>query len=175
MTDINLSLEKRLLDLSNAEIDLYEKVNRFKGTFEEREKHITDLGIDVAYKNIFLRYHTLFIQYKDQESLKRSIFIQWYAQAEPMAFTGINALDEQTERDNVLALCHCIENREVDREFAEMVHCYYDVAEWVFDHFVDFTHYISLLKKRKTPLILPSNVNRGRMGIYFSSRNLDFF
>ena len=161
-------MQDSLIRLSNEEIDLYKQVTDFKGTFQDREKYIYEMSIDIKYRNIFLKYHTLYKETQVLEALKRQIFIQWYAQAEPMAFTGINALDPAVEKDNIDILGQLICNNKIDSEFTEMIFCYNDITEWFFNAYPDFVPFLGLLKRKSNDLLRIPSIDRGQMGIYFN-------
>ncbi|MDQ3534286.1 MAG: hypothetical protein M3421_01505 [Bacteroidota bacterium] len=70
--------------------------------------------------------------HQDIEALKRGLFIQWYALAEPNYLTGIADVDEQAESKIIHLLSEVIINGNVDEELCWMLD-YYPAWDWIFE------------------------------------------
>jgi len=160
--------------LAEKESDLYSIVldlNKEKQTQETIEK----------LKNVFISYrqiHKLYADLADKqdEALKRGLFIQWYAITEPADLTGICELDEQAELNIINLLESKIQTDSVDNELKWMLN-YYASWDFVFDRFKKFTGLKNFVQNR-TEEYFPSKIDRismatrGQMGIYWNSLTL---
>ena len=124
---------------------------------------------DIALTDIPLMYSKLFEEYSnnndDLESLKRAIFIQWYAISEPIQSTGIGELNLELQKKNLSKVVELISTKIIDIEFLAMLNHYNNITDWYFDSNLNFED--SNLSTIKSSINL-SNV-RGIMGRYWES------
>lgn len=160
--------------LAEKETDLYSIVldlNKEKQSLETLEK----------LKNIFISYrqiHRLYanIADKQEEALKRGLFIQWYAITEPADLTGISELDEEAELNIIKILENKIQTESLDSELKWMLN-YYASWDYVFDRFKNFEGLKNFVQNR-TEGYFPSVIDhlsmktRGQMGKYWNSLNV---
>src|ERR1017187_4600059 len=81
--------------LTLKENELYSIVMDLSHKGQSKE---TDEQLEVVY-DLYKKVHKYYADMadKDDEALKRGLFIQWYAITEPGYLTGINSLDELAE------------------------------------------------------------------------------
>ncbi len=148
--------------LHNEELILIDLIKQLDYSEEKIEKS----EVYTKYKII----HDSYTVIEDIEALKRAIFIQWYAIAEPRNYTGIGLLSSENEKINISKLNTIIEAGNIDPEFEAMLFHYYIIADWYFDN---FEHIKSLKKQLEKPnkggIKRPLMINRGQMGIYWNS------
>jgi len=157
--------------LSNKENELYSIVLGVQGTMEEKAKQLRDKGVYDKYKKIHSTYASN--SDRDLESIKRGLFIQWYALCEPSCFTGINELELKSELKIIGHIDKLITNNNLDSELKWMLK-YYSNWSYVFERFEEFNGLQNWIKNQ-IEIELPSTVdreqmqNRGQMGKYWSS------
>jgi hypothetical protein len=160
-----------IVDLTNKENELYSIVLEIHGTMEEKEKELRDKGIYDEYKQIHSSYADK--ADKDLESLKRGLFIQWYALAEPSCFTGINELDSNAEVKIIKQIDGLIDNDNLDSELNWILK-FYSSWDYVFERFKRFNALQKWIKNGMGTE-LPNTINRdemvkrGQMGKYWNS------
>ncbi|RZL13983.1 MAG: hypothetical protein EOO89_16735 [Pedobacter sp.] len=135
--------------------------------------------LDPRYEPQFRKYcgiHTeyAFLADKDIEALKRGLFIQWFAYAEPSALSGISVLDPESMRAVAVALDARLEADDIDEELRWMFSHYVGVADFAFDQFKDLKYlnnFILSYSKTNYPVSIDrvSMRTRGGMGRYWSS------
>jgi hypothetical protein len=152
-----------LTELTDKETELYSSAIDL---YDGKEKQLTLNQIHAEYRNVHKEYAKM--SETDIESLKRGLFIQWYAITEPNYLTGIAELDENAERKIITELKKRIDQNKADNEL-----------KWMLNHYLnwDFVFYrfkkIAEFKKNKKVTYLTNKklkmVNRGQMGIYWNS------
>ena len=162
----------KIAELTLMENELYDKVIELyhHPQSQDTEKQLQD--IFSAYRDIHKKYSELATD--DIESLKRGLFIQWYALSEPNYLTGIGDLDEQAEIKIIQLLNERILNNNLDDELDWMLN-YYLNWDWIFDRFKDYKGLEKIKGQQKEPIpnLMDNNLmrNRGQMGIYWNSIN----
>ncbi|HEV7329975.1 MAG TPA: hypothetical protein VGN63_02950 [Flavisolibacter sp.] len=140
----------------------------------QRQSDQTDDGL----QDIFLEYRKIHQTYAvlsltDDEALKRGLFIQWYALAEPNYLTGIADLDENAENKIIQSLNGRIEAGDADNELRWMLN-YYANWDWIFERLTSFKGFNSTIANEQNNC-LPDNIDteemtrRGQMGKYWNS------
>ena len=160
-----------LQSLAYKEDDLYSKViDLYHQTFSsDTDKKLSE--IFSAYKKIHRAYAN-FSSF-DIEALKRGLFIQWYAIAEPNYLTGIGELDESTEAKIIEDLNNFILTKKIDYELTWMLN-YYARWNWIFDRIKSFKGFDKAIVNQQNDK-LPDLINResmnlrGQMGKYWNS------
>lgn len=133
------------------------------------ENYIEESKIDFA-KNVnelISKYNELFELYclnDDLESVKRSLFLQWYSVSEPQELTGMPDFDEIMQRSNLNRIVEIIKNNNYDDEMIFMLKHYYEITEWYFN-VID----INALNKINENKSRNSYKERGVMGVYWES------
>ncbi|MCG2432210.1 hypothetical protein [Aequorivita xiaoshiensis] len=156
-----------LIELANKEIDLYTNViNIYEGKISSNNQKLTLEEIQVEYKKVHNEYSKL--SDKNIEALKRGIFIQWYALTEPHYLTGINELDEKTERKIITDLKTLIDRNQTDEELMWMLN-YYMSWDFVFDRFKDIVELKKKVRVKNGERPKIKTDKRGQMGIYWKS------
>lgn len=145
----------KLLEIDLQLLQKVKEANKKKINLEKTD-------IPASYANLFLQYSSN----DDLESLKRALFIQWYAVAEPIEFTGIGELGLENQKKNLFKIKEIILNDSYDSELVIMFKHYYDIADWYFDSFTEFK---SLISNMTIPYIKIITENRGIMGQYWDS------
>ena len=161
------------VDLANKENELSSIVLEGHGTMEDKAKHLRDKGVYDKYREI----HSLYADKsdKDLESLKRALFIQWYAMTEPPCYTGINGLDENAERKVIKQVDRLIVTESLDEELKWMLK-YYANWDYVFEKFEEFKglqDWVQNKRGAELPDKIDRNVmnKRGQMGQYWNTLN----
>lgn len=117
-------------------------------------------------KELISKYNELFELYysnDDLESVKRSLFLQWYAVSEPQELTGMPDFNESMQRSNLKRIGEIIKNNNYDDEIIVMLKHYYEITEWYFSSLgID-------LNKINENKFSTSYKNRGIMGAYWES------
>jgi hypothetical protein len=151
-------------ELNNKVIDLYR---------QPQSDHTED-----TLQDIFLEYRKIHEAYAELsltniEALKRGLFIQWYALAEPNYLTGIADLDENAENKVVQALNERIEASNADNELIWMIN-YYAHWDWIFERLASFNGFNNTIVNEQNNH-LPDKIDRdemaqrGQMGKYWNS------
>ena len=162
-----------IVDLTNRENNLYSIVHEAHGTIEEKAIQLRDKGVFDEYQQIHSSYADK--ADKDLESLKRGLFIQWYALTEPPCFTGINELDDNAERKIIKQIDRLITTDNLDNELKWMIK-YYSTLDYVFERFKEFKGLQDWIQNNmgtELPDTVDRNVmsKRGQMGKYWNSLN----
>jgi len=160
-----------LQELADKEDAQYRKVTDLycQPQSDQTDKSLQDIFIE--YRKVHQAYAELSLT--DTEALKRGLFIQWYALAEPNYLTGIADLDENAENKIVQALNGLIEASKVDSELIWMLN-YYSNWDWVFQRLTSFTGFNSKIVNEQNNH-LPDKIDRdemaqrGQMGKYWNS------
>lgn len=160
-------------ELARKEDQLQSKVT---GLYRQSQTVDTDNKLSeifLEYKRVHQSYADL--SHRDIEALKRGLFIQWYALAEPNYLTGICDLDEQAEKRIIQVLNEVIGTDNADYELIWMTNYYID-WEWIFERYSNFKGFdLTWLNARSNSL--PATIDRqamkqrGRMGDYWNSLN----
>jgi len=168
MTVDQLTLKEN--ELYSTVMDLYKKdpiIPQSKET--ERKMEI----IFNSYKDVHKKYADL--ADKNDEALKRGLFIQWYAWTEPSWLTGIGLLDNLAMTKIISIINDKIISNTIDAELKWMLNYYVNPA-WVFafDKFKGYQGIDSAIKNC-TEDSLPKSIDkiamqkRGQMGDYWNS------
>src|SRR5688572_17760056 len=168
-------------ELSDRELNVYQKVFLLQGTMEEKTKKIRESGISERYKQIHTQYLTHIKSTGDEreiiEGLKRLIFLNWYHIIEPCCFTGIWELDENMIRESYSILNDRLKTNNVDKELKWMISYYAAAWEWAILSFSEkempeLTTFVKNVDQSRN--YLPNNdmlantmTDRGQMGEYF--------
>ena len=153
---------------------------------KENELHskVIDLYHQPSTTNTSKQLNEIFIEYKkvhqlyadqssgDIEALKRGLFIQWYAIAEPSFLTGISDLDEEAETQ-ILRRLDQLKVNEIEEELSWMLN-YYSNWKWIFEinkTFTGFNKNIVNDQNNKLPETIDREAmkKRGGMGRYWNS------
>lgn len=160
-----------LQELADKEYILYKKVIELYCQSQSGQT-------DELFQSIFLEYRKVHQAYAklsltDNESLKRGLFIQWYALAEPNYLTGIADLDETAENKIIQSLNTFFEAGKADDELIWMLN-YYANWDWIFERLSSFEGFNSKIVNEQNNH-LPDKIDReemaqrGQMGKYWSS------
>lgn len=148
-----------LITLTALDQDLEAYVHKY---YEQH--HVVD-----SHK-IAARYNELFIAYSSIEgieALKRALFLQWYAVAEPSFLTGIGILDAKCESDNFVKLNSVLKGGYYDFELLKMLRHYFAIVDYYFKDHPEVELSINLLTDDFLPI--QAYENRGLMGTYWRS------
>ncbi|NOT74218.1 MAG: hypothetical protein HOP08_04760 [Cyclobacteriaceae bacterium] len=148
-----------LTELATAENELYAIVLQAHGTMEDK-------AIQLRSKGVYDKYKQIHKWYADQsenelESLKRGLFIQWYALSEPPCFTGINELALEAERKIINQVNKLIASDSMDYELRWMLK-HYSTWDYVFERFMDFKELQEWIANKKGDE-LPDTIDRSEM------------
>jgi hypothetical protein len=158
-------------ELDIKEQNIYSSVIELDGTIEEKSDKVVYFGITKEYREVHQEFSRL--AKSDLEALKRGLFLMWYSMAEPTWLTGIEELDEESEKRMVNILDRRLKRGITDYELDWMLD-YYSGWDYVFERFSEFKSFQNRLKS-KTKTELPDKINkeamekRGQMGIYWNS------
>lgn len=159
------------VDLERRENELCLIVIGVHGTMEHKSEQLKDKGVFDAYRQIHSAYADK--AGKDIESLKRGLFIQWYAMTEPSCFTGIDQLDYEAEKKIIQQLDKLIISDKLDNELKWMLK-YYSAWDCVFERFKEYKGLQDWIHN-DTGTDLPDTIDRndmtrrGQMGKYWNS------
>lgn len=133
---------------------------------------------DRLLQDVFLEYRKIHQEYAElsltnMEALKRGLFIQWYALAEPNFLTGISDLEETAENKIIQTLNDLIDAGGADDELTWMLN-YYARWSWIFERLTSFKGFSSAIVNEQNNQ-LPVRIDReamaqrGQMGTYWNS------
>ncbi|WP_271766659.1 hypothetical protein [Aquimarina algiphila] len=152
------NIANTLINLSNKEINLYQKVKKLYVA-------PTSFNNQFILNNIYIQYQDIHAEYvvlanKSIEALKRAVFLQWYAVTEPSYLTGISRLNKNAKQKSIIELKKQIKTVP-EKELRYMLN-YYLLWDYVFT---------SLTKSDVNQVSIPNmnTNNRGQMGIYWNS------
>lgn len=143
------------------------------GSFEERDKFLSDHGLYNRWAVVFEEYVEL-AKAGDIESLKRALFFSWYRLAEPGILSGLKLLSEGSVEIIIELTDKLAQSKSLDEELSYMIPFYFQVCDYYFEP-----------KSRFTSLLFASNSNhdlwqeaaarshwqkRGIMGEYWQSK-----
>ena len=160
-----------LQELANKEDKLSNQVKDLYRRSPSGDINDTLQTIFHEYRKIHQTYAKLSLTHS--EALKRGLFIQWYALAEPNYLTGIADLDENAENKIVQSLDDRIKAGNVDGELVWMVN-YYASWDWIFRRLTSFKGFDSTIVNEQNNR-LPDKIDRdemaqrGQMGKYWNS------
>lgn len=162
--------------LNSAEHQLLLQMKRVTGLMEEKHEKLQQSGVFDQYRKIYEAYIELIgSEGEELEALKRAVFLMWYEQAEPACFSGVFGLSEKSSRKVLQSVERKIKAGELDFELQWMLPYYNLIADWVFAQAVDLPHLQAFLAKvnpelwHEAELKAEDFVNRGQMGVYWSS------
>ncbi len=162
--------------LTTAEVRLLNRVDAVTGLMEEKTESLRGSGVFAEYRDLHKRYVEL-INHPTcgLESLKRALFIQWYAVSEPACFSGIYDVDSEAETKVFRRMDEMIEKGQLDSELCYMLFWYYEVSDWYFDSRTDIPNLTKWLatSHHKPPCFRTADFNgRGQMTRYWQSLTL---
>ena len=160
----------KIKELTAKENELYKEVIKLYHQPPTKENLDQLQDIFMAYRHVHQQYATM--ADKDLEALKRGLFIQWYALAEPNYLTGIGELDELSEKKILGILDEKIEKDDLDYELQWMLD-YYTIWDYIFERFQGYPAIENVIKSKKQDLLKRidrvSMKQRGQMGHYWNS------
>jgi hypothetical protein len=128
-----------LAAIANWETAVLASIAGATGTPDERDAQITRSGMYAEYPAILSAYLELLRFANDPaialESLKRLVFLCWYAFSEPSIESGISELPESSVREIMRELDTAIVAGRIDDELRMMLARYDAVFGYVFEHF----------------------------------------
>lgn len=160
--------------LANTETKLYSTVLELYQREQSDEINERIKAVFASYKQVHKHYSD--IAKKDDEALKRGLFIQWYACTEPNYLTGIEELDEEAEKNIIDLIEMKIQNNSLDTEIKWMLN-YYATWDFVFDRFKNRKGLAELIANKTDGLPFGLVIDkiamnkRGQMGTYWNSLN----
>jgi len=160
-----------IVDLTNKENELLEKVEKVVGLMEEQNLILEQKGIFDDYKEIFNGYVQL--HKKEIEALKRCLFLYWYSTSEPSCFTGLTEFDNDKIQKILNTLNRRLSQGITDYELDWMLG-YYSNWDYIFEPFSEFKFMIEKMKE-KNRVEMPDEIDRnemekrGQMGKYWNS------
>jgi len=164
MTIDNLDLKEKEIYKKVVELNTRKSTNDLKDEFEK---------IHESYRQIHRQYAEF--ASNDIESLKRGLFIQWFAMVEPIFLSGISNLDSESEIKIIAVLNELLENKTLDEEMKFMLtHYTHSNWDWVLKRFENYDGIKKFIEQRQDNDI-PERIdsremeNRGRMGLYWKS------
>jgi hypothetical protein len=170
MTEQWMTIEQ----LTSKEEELIALFNSVAGTINQKSDRNIESEVNAAFRDIHLEYSCLLGDPQSGlEALKRALFIQWIAQAEPPRLTGIQDLYESAEKRVLKFLDTLFREGKPDSELIMMIAWYNQVTDWYFQEmkelsgircFVESEHGKSMPNFRKSQF-----ENRGMMGEYWQS------
>jgi hypothetical protein len=170
--------------LSKQEIKLHDEAANITGLIEQREQQLVDRGVFDEYKRLHQQYLVLFNHTPDPsirlEALKRLVFLNWYALAEPAFITGINELDEETVQAAFAILNSYLIQHQLDHELHWMLSYYAACCDWAFLTYTEpglpeLTAFVTAVDtsishfKHNKPEEMD---NRGQMGLYWKTHGI---
>lgn len=160
-----------LVDLTNRENELLQKVKKTVGFIEEKNVLLEKEGIFDDYKKVFNGYVGL--HKKDLEALKRCLFLYWHSTIEPSFSTGLGEFDNNQVRKVLSTLNRRLSQGITDNELEWML-SYYSSWGFIFDPFPEF-QFIHEKLNEKNKAKMPDQIDqiemekRGQMGTYWNS------
>ena len=136
------------------------------------EKYIEKSKLDSKKdkKEVMSKYKELYQLYcvnDDLESVKRSLFLQWFSISEPQELTWIPDFDQSMQYANIKRIQEIIRNHEYDDELIMMLKHYYAISAW---YFSDLGAVLNELDEVHTVKKSPNKYkDRGIMGVYWES------
>lgn len=165
-----------LVALAQREAQIGAELAEIRGSFEQRDAVIATRGLDIAYRDVLDDYLAIAdARAYGLEATKRAVFLAWYANAEPTALTGLDAvtraqLDAAVRQvDGIL-----VEERGDPELLALLAHCY-AVVDFPFTGLSSTS--LALLRMaisksddfRRRIQIPADPWERGQLGFYFAS------
>ena len=128
---------------------------------------------DLTLERIYSEYKVVHKHYADKaqgdlESLKRGLFIQWYAITEPDYLSGIREIDAEAEQKIIRELKKRLDQNTADKELLFMLAWYLD-WDYVFEKFKNIANFNAYKTNVDLINVKMEVINRGQMGIYWSS------
>jgi hypothetical protein len=157
-----------LQTLAEHEGKLSSQISLVTGTVEQKYNELLRLGIFADYKSVHTKYVELAKKSSGEiglEALKRALFLQWMAQAEPAGLTGLYEIDSDCEKKLITLLSDTLGNQPIDPELMFMIQWYYSITDWYFDQMA--SELGSYLKGQNTGKISLVSSDRGAMGLYW--------
>ena len=163
--------QSTLDELAAQEQQLLTQIGAATGTLEQRTTQLEQQGIFEQYNAIYAAYGR--IAAKHVEALKRGIFLLWYADAEPCAFTGLRNLDAAATHKILNTFNRRLKLDITDYEMQWML-SYYNSWDYLFASYIDYPHFLEWMNTKATES-LPDSIDRenmaqrGQMGAYWNS------
>ena len=161
-------------ELAEQESILIERVHAINADIHEKIAMLEASDIFDEYRKIHDQYVHMAVADENLEALKRAIFIQWFALAEPAWLSGIGDLEPSTVSIALSELRRRILNGELDDEFRWMLQCYFNVQDaFITTHkeFDQLAEYFQGRQWNQASIQKFSFDGRGQMGMYWSNRN----
>lgn len=168
----------KLIKFTTNEKNLLKRIaNIPQSSIEQRMNQFTELGILQEYHDLHIAYEDLSANETDldaMEALKRALFIQWYAIAEPGAFSGIDNIDNDAANRVLSRVAIKLQQAETDAELILMLQMYSEVTPWYFEKydikkFLENASHDAEVRSKWTETLLSK---RGQMGQYLISQLL---
>ncbi|GBF52138.1 hypothetical protein LPTSP4_36760 [Leptospira ryugenii] len=169
------SFTNKIIKLAEVENNLIIKNEEISKEREIRKFQEIQAKIKKEYNNIYEEYLEIFKSESDFEALKRLIFLQWYAQAEPPNLISLPNFSNVYQNEIMQSLESLFKLKKIDNEFKLMLRWYYSNTDWYFRLYrIPFLQ--KYLEENKD---IPFEINtgnfkfdkRGLMGIYWNSLN----
>jgi hypothetical protein len=162
---------RTLNELNNHEQKLLQILESVEGTIEAKLKILENLPVSEQYEQIHFEYATM--SRSSMEALKRGLFLIWYSRLEPEFMSGISTLRQEAIDELFTYTIWRLENNDIDAELAWMLSYY---ANWDFlfaDNHTLHTHLIERQKTVRPQIDAAQMVDRGTMGLYWTTLDLN--
>jgi len=171
--DMLLATVRRVLE--NTRRDARElKRQRVDAVESSVHAQLRILGVPADYDKIYRSYVSHMNEpVYESEALKRALFLQWYADVEPIMFTGIGSIGINIQAEVLREIQGRIEKDSVDTELIWMLRWYASIREWHFDPFTDLASLKTFLLDKYPDFQMnavfteASLAGRGLMGEYW--------
>ena len=174
-----------LEELNQQEQAIFTHVQAAGGSLAEINRQLQQEGIFGAYRRIHSAYADLARHHRNRairnEALKRGLFLSWYSEVEPAAFSGLADLDEEQIEELYIRLNYVLEKGWLTEELSWMLQ-HYAHWEWIILQYTEnklhpLSNWIKALDPEADSLPygkLPkgSMEGRGLMGRYFQQLGL---
>jgi len=160
-----------LVNLTNKENELLDKVEKVTGLMEEQNVIMEKEGVFDDYKKIFNEYVGL--HKKDLEALKRCLFLYWHSASEPSCYTGLGEFDNK-QVEKVLNTLDKRLSQGITNYELEWMLSYYSNWDYIFEPFPKFKFILEKIKENNRTE-MPDEIDRdemekrGQMGKYWNS------
>ena len=156
--------EDRLIALVEAQV----------GLMEEKEDALVRLGVFAQYAAVHEAYVSLAHEQNSLEALKRALFLQWFAVAEPACFSGLREIRKAPESRLWILIGEFLRADAADDELHLMLASYYALSDFYFDAAASQEVIASARAGRaftdvRSTLVEDQFLDRGAMGEYWSS------
>lgn len=179
--------DRELLDaLSDQELEISRLLSRTAGSAAEINRQLQQAGVFEAYRLIHKAYVALSSFKRDRatrnEALKRALFLSWYHELEPAAFSGLADLDEHAVTEAYFLLNRVMERDWLNPELSWML-SHYARWDWIILQYTEnklgvVSDWIKTAGSKPLSFpqasLLPGSMsNRGLMGVYFREMGVE--